>query len=55
MLRCIYAVLRDDKPYKDPETDYEQLLVERNAPRWIQQLQQYGFLNELDLPHGQSA
>ena len=27
MSRCIYAVLRDNKPYQDPETEYEQLLV----------------------------
>ena len=55
MLRCIYAVLRNDKPYTDPETDYEQLLVERNAPRWIQQLHKYGFLKELDLLRGSTA
>ncbi len=55
MLRCIYAVLRDNKPYQDPETDYEQLLVARNAPRWIQQLQKYGFLKELNLPSARPA
>ncbi len=55
MLRCIYAVLRDNKPYQDPETDYEQLLVARNAQRWIQQLQKYGFLKELNLPRARSA
>ena len=55
MSRCIYAVMRDNKPYQDPETDYEQLLVARNAPRWIQQLQEYGFLKELGLPSARPA
>ena len=36
-------------------TKYEQLLVARNAPRWIQQLQKYGFLKELDLPSARPA
>ena len=42
MLRVIYSVLRSRTPYRDPETDYEALMVRRNAPRWIRMLTKYG-------------
>lgn len=35
MLRVIYAVLRCTNPYRHPETNYEALMVRRNALRWI--------------------
>ena len=37
---------RDDlgTPYRDPNTDYEALLVLRNAPRWLRKLQQFDIL-----------
>ena len=44
LLRCIFAVLRDRTPYRDPATDYEALLVHRNAPRWLRKLQQFDIL-----------
>ena len=44
MLRVLYVVLRDAKPYHDPEADYEELMVRRNAPRWIRSLQRYGLI-----------
>ena len=44
LLRCIFAVLRDGTPYRDPATDYEALLVQRNAPRWLRKLQQFDIL-----------
>ena len=47
LLRVIHAVLRDDRPYTDPGIDYEGLVVERNAPRWIRMLKQHGFLKEV--------
>ena len=46
LLRVIHTVLREDRPYTDPDIDYEKLVVERNAPRWIRMLQQHGFLTE---------
>ena len=46
LLRVIHTVLREDRPYTDPDVDYEQLVVERNAPRWIRMLKQHGFLDE---------
>ena len=44
LLRCLFAVLRDGTPYRDPATDYEALLVQRNAPRWLRKLQQFDIL-----------
>ena len=44
LLRCIFAVLRNRTPYRDPATDYEALLVHRNAPRWLRKLHQFDIL-----------
>ena len=46
LLRVIHTILRENRPYTDPDIDYEKLVVERNAPRWIRMLQQHGFLTE---------
>lgn len=46
ILRIIYAVLRDRKPYYDPQADYEALMIRRNAPRWISMLKKYGVVAE---------
>ena len=46
LLRVIHAVLRDDRPYTDPGIDYQRLVVERHAPRWLRMLRQYGFVEE---------
>ena len=47
LLRVIYAVLRDDRPYRDPNIDYERLFVKRNAPRWLRMLKKHRLLEEL--------
>lgn len=47
LLRTIYAILRDDHPYHDPQVNYEQLLAQRNGPRWIHTLAKHGLLDEL--------
>ena len=47
LLRVIYAVLRDDRPYRDPQVDYERLFVKRNAPRWLRMLKKHRLLKEL--------
>ena len=44
LLRSIFAVLRDRRPYRDPDTDYEALLVQRNAPRWLRKLREFDIL-----------
>ena len=45
LIRVIYSILKRRQPYIDPETDYEAIMVRKNAPRWLQKLEQYGFLN----------
>ena len=44
LLRVLYVVLRDARPYHDPEADYEELMVRRNAPRWLRMLQRHGMI-----------
>jgi transposase len=44
MMRIIYTVLLNESAYKDPGIDYEKLVVEKNAPRWIKALNTYGYL-----------
>lgn len=44
MLRIIHAMLSDDAPYQDRSIDYEALVVQRNAPRWIKMLAKHGYL-----------
>ena len=31
-------------PYRDASVNYEELMVERNAPRWLKMLGKYGYL-----------
>lgn len=44
ILKIAYKMLKDKVPYKDPETDYEEILIRKNAPRWIAALKKYGYL-----------
>jgi transposase len=50
MLRIIYFMLSHGTYYRDADTDYEALSVQRNASRWIKKLIKFGFL-----PKQQSA
>ena len=43
-LRVVYAVLRDGEPYRDPGINYQELVVNRNAPRWLRDLKTQGWL-----------
>ena len=45
LLRVIYSVLKNKQAYHDPDINYEELMVRKNAPRWIKALQQYGYCN----------
>ena len=42
LLRTVYYMLRNREVYRDPQTDYEKLMVKRNAPRWIRMLKKHG-------------
>lgn len=44
MLRIIHAMLSDGTHYQDRTVDYEALVVQRNAPRWIKMLAKHGYL-----------
>jgi len=44
ILRVIFVMLKNEKPYFDPGIDYEELNVSRNAPRWLQALNKFGYL-----------
>jgi hypothetical protein len=37
-------MLKNHTHYQDRATDYEALIVQRNAPRWIKMLVKYGFI-----------
>lgn len=36
--------LRDIRPYRDPDIDYQQLVNARHAPRWLRGIKRYGWL-----------
>ena len=46
MLRIIYAMLSKNQPYRNASVNVndEELMVERNAPRWLKRLGKYGYL-----------
>lgn len=44
LLRVIYSMLNNNRPYIDPQVNYEELMVRRNAPRWISALVRFGHL-----------
>ena len=48
LARTVFAVLRDAQPYRDPEVDYEALVIKRNAPRWPAKLAEFGNLELRD-------
>lgn len=43
MIRIIYFMFTHRQAYRDAGIDYQALVVDRNAPRWIQALKKYGY------------
>ena len=43
MMGVVFSVIKNDRPYKDPEINYEKMMVEKNASRWILMLKKYDF------------
>ena len=41
MLRVIFSRLKTGEVYQDPKINYEELVVKKNAPRWIRMLRKY--------------
>jgi transposase len=44
MLRAIFFMLQRGEPYRDSATNYEEMAVQKNAPRWIKTLRKFGFI-----------
>jgi len=44
MLKIVYLLIDRGEYYRDANVDYEALSVQRNAPRWIKKLKQYGYI-----------
>ena len=44
LVRTVFAILLDRRPYRDLDADYEALLVRRNAPRWLRKLREFDIL-----------
>lgn len=44
VLKTVFVLLQRQVPYRDSTVDYRELVVKRNAPRWIKALKRYGFL-----------
>jgi hypothetical protein len=40
----VFLLIQRGDYYRDAATDYEALTVQRNAPRWIKKLIQYGYI-----------
>lgn len=43
-LEIAFTLLKNKQPYRDPQVSYEELVVKRNAPRWIEALKKYGYV-----------
>jgi hypothetical protein len=39
--------LQSGSVYKDPDIDYEAMMVKKNAPIWIKALKKYGYVNKV--------
>lgn len=44
LLKTVFLLIERNDYYRDAETDYEALAVQRNAPRWIKKLKQFGYI-----------
>jgi len=47
VLKTVFVLLSRQVPYRDSTVDYEALVVQRNAPRWIRQLKKFGYLPKI--------
>jgi transposase len=44
LLKTVFLLIQRGDYYRDAQTDYEALAVQRNAPRWIKKLIKYGYI-----------
>lgn len=45
IMRISYTLLKNEQAYKDPKIDYEELVVRKNAPRWIKMLEKFRYIS----------
>jgi transposase len=45
VLEVVFLLIKTKVPYQDSSVNYEEIVVKRNAPRWIKALIKYGYLN----------
>jgi hypothetical protein len=45
MLYVIYHMFTRKEPYKDPNVNLEELMVKKNASKWMRRLKKYHELN----------
>lgn len=43
----ICSVLKNNEPYKDLTKDYSELIVKKNAFRWIKALKKFGYFDQV--------
>ena len=44
LLKTLFLLIQRGDYYRDAKTNYESLTVQRNAPRWLKKLIQYGYI-----------
>ena len=44
LMGVVYSVLKNGNHYRDPGINYEKIMVEKNAPRWMKALKRYGYI-----------
>ena len=47
ILRIVFAMLRDGKPYRDPQIDYQARTAIKNKARWLKMLRKANLLQEV--------
>jgi transposase len=47
MMRIVFIMLDKKEPYIDPDINYAEIVVHRNAPRWLRALENYGYLQHV--------
>jgi transposase len=45
LLKTVFLLIQRGDYYRDANTDYEAVSVQRNPPLWIKKLVQYGYIS----------
>ena len=41
LMGVVFSVMKNGRPYRDPGINYEEIMVKKNASRWIRMLKKY--------------